>query len=107
MTHVLDHAGEPGELGDMTPTRPLSVAPGARHVNRLQRLCDIRRESIASAKLSSVTFVMGRSPWYLRKGHGTEARAKRHYREGEKPCEACRQAMNEARNLRGWKPRKR
>jgi len=48
-------------------------------------------------------------PWYysswLRKGHGTEARAKRHYRDGEKPCFACNLAQNQARNLRGYKPK--
>lgn len=107
VTYTLDLACQPRQLGDMALTRTLLVAPGPGHETRLQRLCDKRRESIAAAKLSSVTFDMGRSPWYLRKGHGTEARAKRHYREGEKPCDACRQAMNEARNLRGWKPRKR
>ncbi len=40
----------------------------------------------------------------MRKGHGTEARARRHYRDGEKPCEACRQAVNQARKNRGYKP---
>jgi hypothetical protein len=25
-------------------------------------------------------------------GHGTEARARKHYRDGEKPCQACREA---------------
>lgn len=25
-------------------------------------------------------------------GHGTEARARKHYRDGEKPCPACREA---------------
>ena len=28
--------------------------------------------------------------------HGTEARARRHWRKGEKPCEACRVAENRA-----------
>ena len=28
--------------------------------------------------------------------HGTEARARRHYRTGEKPCEPCRLAANAA-----------
>ena len=28
--------------------------------------------------------------------HGTEARARRHWRKGEKPCEACRAADNRA-----------
>lgn len=26
------------------------------------------------------------------RGHGTAARARKHYRDGEKPCEACREA---------------
>lgn len=29
-------------------------------------------------------------------GHGTEARARRHYRDRERPCESCRLAMNRA-----------
>jgi hypothetical protein len=28
--------------------------------------------------------------------HGTEARARRHYRTGERPCEPCRLAANAA-----------
>ena len=28
--------------------------------------------------------------------HGTEARARRHWRAGEKPCESCRLASNAA-----------
>ena len=28
--------------------------------------------------------------------HGTEARARRHWRKGEKPCQACRAADNRA-----------
>ena len=32
--------------------------------------------------------------------HGTEARARRHWRKGEKPCEACRAAENRAHALR-------
>lgn len=31
------------------------------------------------------------------RGHGTPARARRHYRDGEKPCEACREAAMMAR----------
>lgn len=27
------------------------------------------------------------------RGHGTEARARKHYRDGEKPCQACREAV--------------
>ena len=30
------------------------------------------------------------------RAHGTEARARRHYRAGEKPCEPCRLAANRA-----------
>lgn len=33
-------------------------------------------------------------------GHGTPARAKQHYREGEKPCEPCRRAHNAAKARR-------
>jgi hypothetical protein len=29
-------------------------------------------------------------------GHGTEARARKHYRDGEKPCPACREALASA-----------
>lgn len=43
---------------------------------------------------------MSRVPSWLRKGHGTEARARRHYRDGEKPCKACREAANAAHLLR-------
>jgi len=34
---------------------------------------------------------------YLRAGHGTEARARRHYRDGEKPCPACYEGQRQAR----------
>ncbi len=45
---------------------------------------------------------MARIPkWDSPKGHGTEARAKRHYRDGEKPCARCREAQNLARARRG------
>jgi hypothetical protein len=46
----------------VTLTRPLLVAPGACHVNRLQRLCDKRQESIATANVSSVTSSRGTHP---------------------------------------------
>ena len=36
-----------------------------------------------------------RHPWMWQR-HGTEARARWHYRDGEKPCEACRIAANTA-----------
>jgi hypothetical protein len=55
VTDVLDRACQPGQLGDAALPRPLLVAPGACHENRLQRLCDKRRESIATANVSSVT----------------------------------------------------
>jgi ribosomal protein S21 len=49
---------------------------------------------------------MGRVPDYLRKGHGTEARARRHYRDGDKPlvkhCRECADAQRQARRLRGY-----
>jgi hypothetical protein len=32
--------------------------------------------------------------------HGTEARARRHYRDGEKPCQACLAAARQAWALR-------
>lgn len=32
--------------------------------------------------------------------HGTEARYKRHYRDGEEPCELCREAASEASRVR-------
>lgn len=32
--------------------------------------------------------------------HGTDARARRHYRDGEKPCGACREAHNAAERRR-------
>jgi hypothetical protein len=31
--------------------------------------------------------------WFL-KPHGTPARYRYHYRHGEKPCQACREAFN-------------
>jgi len=42
------------------------------------------------------------TPWqpHLRKPHGTEARARRHRRAGEKPCLACREAERQAWNRR-------
>jgi len=33
-------------------------------------------------------------------GHGSDARARRHYRDGEKPCPACRDARNQAHTRR-------
>lgn len=42
----------------------------------------------------------GNRPHWLLAGHGTDARARKHYREGEKPCEACRIAANAAVKLR-------
>ena len=36
---------------------------------------------------------------------GTPAGAKRHYRDGEKPCEPCREASVVARRERRWKGR--
>jgi len=39
-------------------------------------------------------------PSWLRKGHGTEARCRRHYREGGKPCLECKEAANQARSIR-------
>ena len=42
-----------------------------------------------------------------RKLHGTEARARRHRRDGEKPCEGCLEAEAKANRLRhqvtGWR----
>lgn len=36
-----------------------------------------------------------------RYGHGTAARARAHYRDGEKPCPACLAAQREARRRTG------
>ena len=48
-------------------------------------------------------------PWeyskWKRKLHGTEARAKRHRREGEKPCLVCLLGEREAREIRRNKTR--
>ena len=41
--------------------------------------------------------------WWSPKGHGTEARARRHYRNGEKPCPACLEGQNRAAYLRRGK----
>lgn len=43
---------------------------------------------------------MSRRPPWLREPHGTEARARRHYRDGESPCPACREAERAARRRR-------
>lgn len=34
------------------------------------------------------------------RGHGTEARARKHYRDGEKPCPACREGQALAQSYR-------
>jgi len=73
-------------------------------VNRVQRPRAARRYLLRLRKPVRYHHLMSRTPWYMRKGHGTEARARRHYRDGEKPCEACRQAVNQARKNRGYKP---
>lgn len=44
-------------------------------------------------------------PWTL--GHGTEARARKHRRDGQKPCEICLAAEREAswrrHQVTGWR----
>ena len=37
------------------------------------------------------------APWWPRAGHGTEARHRRHYREGTPPCLECRLAHSQYR----------
>ena len=54
--------------------------------------------------MSAPTEVLGLVPNFDRRpgqrydirAHGTEARARRHWRAGEKPCEPCRLASNAA-----------
>jgi len=41
----------------------------------------------------------GLPAWMPRAGHGTEARCRRHYREGTKPCPACLEAKNRVKRL--------
>lgn len=48
---------------------------------------------------------MSWAPW-KRKLHGTEARARRHWRDGERPCSACRNAANQAQALRAARRKK-
>jgi hypothetical protein len=47
---------------------------------------------------------MAKVPWYMRQLHGTEARARRHYRDGDKPlrqhCPSCADAYIQARAIR-------
>jgi hypothetical protein len=43
---------------------------------------------------------MGNRAEYNREGHGSEARARRHYRDGEKPCTACLEAAARAQDAR-------
>jgi hypothetical protein len=65
---------------------------------------DIVRAAAALAALIELQggAVSGVPTWWPRLGHGTEARYRRHYRAGEKPCEACRLAGTAARAARGW-----
>lgn len=45
---------------------------------------------------------MSTGPWpgWKTLQHGTDARARRHYRDGERPCPECYEAQRQARNLR-------
>jgi len=43
---------------------------------------------------------MGAWQPHLVKPHGTEARARKHWRDGEKPCARCREAERQAHDRR-------
>ena len=46
---------------------------------------------------------MSYRPWWNLEPCGTVAAAKRHYRNGERPCQACREARNRANRSRSWR----